>query len=95
MGFDAVKMIEYAPPVPTAGVPERRPVDGLNVTPVGSAPLSDSVGVGLPDFNTVKDPGVPTVNVVEFALVMAGGVPLRMLILTSAAFESSVPLLAL
>ena len=47
---------------------------GVNVTPVGSAPDSDTVGDGNPVVVTVKLPGVPTVNVVVVALVIAGGV---------------------
>ena len=39
---------------------------------LGSAPLSLKVGVGLPVAVTVKEPAVPTVNVVLLALVMAG-----------------------
>jgi hypothetical protein len=44
----------------------------LNVTPLGSAPDSLSVGVGEPVTVTVNEPAVPTVNVVTFPLVMAG-----------------------
>jgi hypothetical protein len=43
-----------------------------NVTPLGSAPVSVSVGVGDPVVVTVKLPAVPTVNVVLLALVIAG-----------------------
>jgi len=44
-----------------------------NVTPLGSAPVSVSVGVGAPVVVTVKLPDVlPTVKVVVFALVIAG-----------------------
>jgi hypothetical protein len=43
-----------------------------NVTPPGSAPVSVRVGVGDPVVVTVKLPAVPTVNVVLFALVIAG-----------------------
>jgi hypothetical protein len=45
----------------------------LNVTPLGSAPVSVRVGVGDPVVVTVKLPAVPTVNVVLAALVIAGG----------------------
>jgi hypothetical protein len=44
----------------------------LNVTPLGSVPVSASVGVGDPVVVTVKLPAVPTVNVALFALVIAG-----------------------
>jgi hypothetical protein len=43
-----------------------------NVTPLGSAPVSVSDGVGVPVVVTIKLPAVPTVNVVLLALVMAG-----------------------
>ena len=44
-----------------------------NVTPLGSAPVSVSVGVGAPVVVTVKLPDVlPTVKVAVFALVIAG-----------------------
>jgi hypothetical protein len=46
-----------------------------NVTPLGSVPVSRSDGVGVPVAVTVKLPAVPTVNVVLFALVIAGAVP--------------------
>ena len=44
----------------------------LNVTRLGSAPVSVSDGVGDPVVVTVKLPAVPTVNVVLLALVIAG-----------------------
>ena len=43
-----------------------------NVTPLGSAPLSVSVGGVKPVVVTVNVPGVPTVKVVLLGLVMAG-----------------------
>ena len=43
----------------------------LNVTPLGNGPASLSAGGGKPVAVTVKLPGVPTVNVVAFALVIA------------------------
>jgi hypothetical protein len=54
-------------------VPERTPA--LNVTPVGNVvahPERDIVGVGTPVAVGVKLPAVPTVKVVELALVMTG-----------------------
>jgi hypothetical protein len=45
----------------------------LNVTPLGSAPVSVRVGVGAPVVVTVKLPAAPTENVVLAALVIAGG----------------------
>ena len=44
----------------------------LNDTPVGSASVSLSAGIGKPVVVTVKDPAVPTVKLVLFALVIAG-----------------------
>ena len=44
----------------------------LNVTPLGNAPVSVRVGAGKPVAVTVKDPAAPTLNVVLFALVIAG-----------------------
>ena len=61
------------PPVPAAGVPLSTPVVALNVTPLGSVPLSLRVGAGEPVTVTVNEPAVPTVKVALFALVMAGG----------------------
>ena len=46
----------------------------LNVTGLGSAPVSVSDGVGAPVVVTVKLPAAPTVNVVLLALVIAGAV---------------------
>src|SRR5262245_7865507 len=55
-------------------VPARILVAGVNVTvPVGSVPVCDTVGTGKPVVVTVNVPGVPTVKVVLFALVIAGG----------------------
>jgi hypothetical protein len=71
----AVKVSGYVPLVPEAGVPLSVPVPfplSLNVTPLGSAPVSLSEGVGVPVAVTVKLPAMPTVNVVLFALVIAG-----------------------
>jgi hypothetical protein len=46
----------------------------VKVTPDGSAGLlvADRVAVGLPVVVTENEPGVPTVNVADPALVMAG-----------------------
>jgi hypothetical protein len=44
----------------------------VNVTPLGSVPVSLSVGVGLPVAVPVNVPAVPTVNVVLLPLVIAG-----------------------
>ena len=54
------------------GVPERTPVVGLRVTPVGSAPVSLNVGVGNPEAVTVNVPEMPTVKVAELPDVIAG-----------------------
>ena len=53
-------------------VPPSTRVAGVNVTPVGSVPVCDTVGVGKPVVVTVNVPGVPTVKVVLAALVIAG-----------------------
>jgi hypothetical protein len=60
---------------PEAGVPLSVAVPfplSLNVTPLGSVPVSVRLGVGDPVVVTVKIPAVPAVNVVLFALVIAG-----------------------
>ena len=61
--------------MPASGVPVSVAVPSplsTKVTPPGSAPVSLSAGVGKPVVVTVKLPGVPTVNVVLSALVIAG-----------------------
>jgi len=63
--------MEYIPPVLAAAIPLRVPVAAVNVTPVGSEPVSLSVGVGLPVAVTVNVPAVPTVKVALFVLVIA------------------------
>jgi hypothetical protein len=70
--FEAVKVIEYVPPVFAAGVPLSRPDPALKVTPLGKVPLSLRVGAGKPVPVTVNAPAVPTVKVILLALVMAG-----------------------
>ena len=60
------------PPVPAAGVPLSTPVEVLNVTPLGKAPASLSVGAGKPVAVTVNVPAVPTVKLAVLALVIAG-----------------------
>jgi hypothetical protein len=49
------------------------PVEALNVTPLGRAPDSLSVGAGLPVAVKVNVPDDPTVKVALDELVMAGG----------------------
>ena len=68
----AVSVIGYVPPVPAAGVPLSKPVEVLNVIPVGRLPLWLKVGVGMPVVVTLKEPAEPTVNMVLFVLVIAG-----------------------
>lgn len=73
--FAAVKLIEYVPPLPEAGVPLRVAVPlplSLKVTPLGSAPVSATDGVGKPVVSTVNDAEAPTLNVVPLGLAMAG-----------------------
>ena len=69
----------YVPAVPTAGVPAKVAVPlplSTKVTPLGSvAPPSDKLGIGDPVAVTVNDPAEPSVKVVEFGLVICGGVP--------------------
>ncbi len=77
----AVKVSGYVPPVPAAGMPLNIPVAGTKVTPVGRVPVTERVGAGEPVAVTVNVPAVPTVKVVLFALVMAGGVPKFQLVL--------------
>jgi len=52
-------------------VPLRSP-DELKVTPAGSEPVSENVGVGLPVAVTWNDPAVFKKKVVLAALVIAG-----------------------
>jgi hypothetical protein len=66
--FEAVKTIGNAPV--WVGVPFRTPA--LNVTPVGSAPDSVMLGVGVPVGVIVNEPTVPSVKVALVALVMDG-----------------------
>src|SRR5204863_9279560 len=70
----AFNVTAYVPPLPAAGVPPSVAVPfplSLNVTPLGSAPVSLSDGVGVPVVVTVNVPAVPTANVVLLALVIA------------------------
>src|SRR6266508_1606819 len=48
------------------------PETGSNVTPLGTVPDSDRLGVGDPVAVTVNEPGAATVNAAEAALVMVG-----------------------
>ena len=70
----AVIVTVYVPAAPD-GVPPSVPLPfplSLNVTPLGSVPVSVRDGVGVPVVVTVKLPAVPTVNVVLVALVITG-----------------------
>jgi hypothetical protein len=62
----------YWPPVPSAGVPLRRPVVALKRTPRGSAPLSVRTGTGKPLLVTMNELAVPSRNCVVFGLVIPG-----------------------
>ena len=53
-------------------MPLKTPVAGSKETPAGMVPLSVRVGIGKPVSVTVKEPALPTVNVVLLALVKAG-----------------------
>ena len=68
----AVNVIGYVLAVPARGVPLSTPVAVLKDTPPGRTPASDKVGAGEPLAVIVNVPGVPTVNDVVDALVMAG-----------------------
>jgi hypothetical protein len=52
-----------------------------NVTPAGNAPVSLSEYVGDPVVVTLKEPAVPTVNVVLLALVKAPVVPVPVMVI--------------
>ena len=64
----AVKEIGKLPDC--VGVPDKTPPEKL--TPVGSVPVSEIVGLGLPVTVTVNVPEVPVTKVVLLALVIAG-----------------------
>jgi hypothetical protein len=66
--FEAVNVMLNVPLA--VGVPLRVPA--LKVTPPGSVPDSAILGVGDPVAVTVNEPATPSVNVVLFAVVMAG-----------------------
>ena len=73
--FVAVIVNGYGPLEPGAGVPARVAVPSLlsvNVTPVGSVPVSDKAAVGTPVEVTVKVPAWPAVKVVPAGLVIPG-----------------------
>ncbi len=53
-------------------MPESTPDAVLKVTPAGSGPVIESAGAGNPVAVTVNVPGLPVVNVVVLALVIAG-----------------------
>jgi hypothetical protein len=56
------------------GVPLSTPVEGSNVTPLGSVPLSDNVGTGNPAAVTLNDPALFKMKAVLAALVKDGGI---------------------
>src|SRR5206468_9998818 len=68
----AVKVRNSAVSAPAAGVPDNTPVVGSKVRPLGTVPVTDSVGVGVPVAVTVKESARPTLKVAALALVMAG-----------------------
>ena len=71
----ALIVSKYDPPVAAPCVPLNVAVPlplSPKVTPAGSAPLSVIVPTGDPLVVTVNVPAFPTVNVVAFALVIAG-----------------------
>ena len=66
----------------------------VRVTPLGSAPVFEIEGVGLPVVVTVKLPALPAVKVVLSAEVMLGAVP-REIGLFDAFAEGPVPTLVI
>ena len=60
--------------MPSAGVPASKPVAGVNITPVGRVPVSESNGAGVPLAVTANVPGAVTVKLMLPALVMIGAV---------------------
>ena len=60
------------------------------VTPLGSAPISVRVGVGVPVVVTENVPAAPTVNVVLLALVITGAA-LGLFTVTVKAWVAGVP----
>jgi hypothetical protein len=73
--FFALIVIVITPPVFAAGVPLRVAVPfplSTKVTPAGSAPVSLSDGVGVPEVVTANVPAAPTVKVALFTLVNTG-----------------------
>jgi len=70
--FAAVTVKEYVPPDPAGGVPESIPVVGSVESHVGTEPLREKVGLGVPVAITVKVPLSPAVKVVVSGEVMWG-----------------------
>jgi hypothetical protein len=68
----AIIVMEYIPCVSGPGVPPSTPLTAPNEIPAGSAPVSLKVGDGKPVAVTLNVPGLPTVKLVLFALVIAG-----------------------
>src|SRR5581483_900578 len=83
---------KYCFPVPASGVPEMVPAAALNVRPAGKVPMSDSDGAGLPVAVTLNVDALPTLNVAALTLVIFGAVPVMIASVTSAVFESALPL---
>src|SRR5262245_5800413 len=50
----------------------------INWTPLGKLPLSPSAGIGTPVAVTLKEPGLPTLNVTLLELVIDGGTSIEM-----------------
>ena len=76
--FVAVIVNGYAPPEPAPGVPASVAVPSplsVNVTPGGSAPVSDNAQLGTPVDVTVKVPACPAVKVAWWALPIAHACP--------------------
>ena len=71
----ALTEIGYVPAVPAAGVPDSVAVPlplSVKLTPLGSVPVFDSDGAGVPVVVNEKLPACPVVNVVLDPLVIAG-----------------------
>ena len=92
MPLTALKTSGWVPTVPAAGVPDKIPVTGSNVTPVGKVPTTERVGAGEPAVVTVKVPGNPRLKETWSALVMDGpAVTVRVKLCTA---SGKVPLAA-
>ena len=88
----------YEPEVPAAGLPVMTAAPGVavNVTPAGSVPVREMVGVGVPVAVALIVPTLPTTNAVLPVTVRTDGVGVTVVVpelshpLTSPPYDSSV-----